>query len=223
MQRPDTSKPICLDLYCGAGGCSVGYDRAGFHVIGVDIKEQPNYPFTFIQSDALEFDIPDWVDFVHASPECQRFSVTRHIGTMNIDNYGDDIEPIRAKLKATGKPYVIENVPGAPLDNPIVLHGTMFGLKVVRKRLFESNVFLMAPDQPIGKTFTNAASGYSSFANGATHISVAGKNFNPHDARKAMGIDWMSTRKELALSIPPAYTHYIGDQIISYIARSRAV
>lgn len=221
MKRPETDKPICLDLYCGAGGCSVGYARAGFHVIGVDIKKQPNYPFTFIHGNALEFDIPDWVDFIHASPECQRYSVTRHIGSVNLDNYGDDIEPIREKLRATGKPYVIENVMGAPMENPIVLHGTMFGLKVIRKRQFESNVYLMAPPVPIGKTFTNTAGGYSSFANGATHISVAGNNFNKHDGKVAMGIDWMNTHKELALSIPPAYTEFIGGQIIAYMQREK--
>ncbi len=218
MKRPETDKPICLDLYCAAGGCSVGYERAGFYVIGVDIKEQPNYPFTFIQADALEFDIPDWVDFVHASPECQRFSVTRTIGTVNLDNYGDDIEPIREKLRASGKPYVIENVPGAPLDNPITLHGDMFGLQVIRKRLFESNVMLWVPPMRVKPgSFTNTSSGYSSFKNGANKITVAGNNFNRHDGAKAMGIDWMSTHKELALSIPPDYTEFIGRQIMDYI------
>lgn len=222
MEKPDTDKPICLDLYCGAGGCSVVYARAGFHVIGVDIKEQPNYPFTFIQADALEFDIPDWVDFIHASPECQRYSVTRHIGTMDLEKYGDDIQPIREKLEATGKPYVIENVPGAPLRNPIILHGDMFGIKVIRRRLFESNVFLMVPPVNVIPSFTNSSPGYSSFINGAKKITVVGKNFRRLDGEIAMGIDWMKTRRELALSIPPAYTEFIGRQIMDYLERQKA-
>ena len=230
MKRPDTDKPICLDLYCGAGGCSEGYSRAGFYVIGVDIKEQPNYVHldepdngVFIQGNALEFPIPDWVDFVHASPECQRFSSCANIGTYSIDDYGDDIAPVRAKLEATGRPYVIENVPGAPLRNPIVLHGEMFGLNtLIRKRLFESNIMLFAPPQKVGKTFTNASSGYSSHANGATHISVAGHNYNWSDGQNAMGIHWMKTKKELALSIPPAYTEFIGRQVMDYLKRTRS-
>ena len=218
MIRPETNKPICLDLYCAAGGCSMGYAQAGFYVIGVDIKEQPNYPFTFVQGDALEFEIPEWVDFVHASPECQRYSCTKNFGH-SLDGYGDDLERIRAKLVATGKPYVIENVPGAPMINPLVLHGDMFNLQVIRKRLFESNVFMLAPPVKPVRSKVPSNHMYNSFANGMTKICVAGKRFSRKDGAVAMGIDWMATQKELALSIPPAYTRYIGERILRHIGQ----
>jgi len=218
ISRPFTSKPICLDLYCGAGGASVGYSRAGFYVIGIDKNPQPNFPFEFYLANALDIDIPDWVDFIHASPECQHFTVSRNIGTIDMSKYSDDIELIRSKLQATGKPYVIENVPGSPLINPITLHGGMFGLKIIRKRLFESNLFFLVPPQRIDERFTNSYCGYSSFANGAKKISVVGHNFNFRDAQLAMGISWMKKRKEIALAIPPAYTEFLGRQILEQIA-----
>lgn len=223
IPRPATDKPICLDLYCGAGGAAMGYARAGFYVIGIDRKPQPNFPFEFYQADALVVEILDWVDFIHASPECQHFTVSRNIGNMDMSKYSNDIKPIREKLQATGKPYVIENVPGSPLINPILLHGDMFGLKVIRKRLFESNLFILTPPQPIGERFTNAGNSYSSFANGAKKISVAGHNFSFRDAQLAMGIDWMKKRKEIALAIPPAYTEFLGRQILEQIAQCQAV
>src|SRR5688500_4187308 len=114
-----------LDLFCGAGGCSEGYHRAGFEVVGVDLKAQKNYPFEFIQADALDYPL-DGFDVIHASPPCQAYSVLRRA---NPDaEYADLIEPTRAKLQASGLPWIIENVPGAPLAQSITLCGSMFGL-----------------------------------------------------------------------------------------------
>lgn len=224
MPRPATDKPVCLDLYCGAGGAAVGYARAGFYVIGIDKEPQPNYPYDFYQADARFVKIPDWVDFVHASPECQKHSITKYMPHVNLEKYNDDIEIIRKKLEATGKPFVIENVLGAPLKNPLMLHGKMFGLRVIRKRLFESNLFLMTPPVPNHRDgSTNSHRGYSSHANGAKYITVAGNNYSLKDGKAAMDIDHMQTKKELAQAIPPIYTEFLGRQILEQIAQRQAV
>ena len=135
--------PRLLDLFCGAGGAAMGYHRAGFTVVGVDINPQRHYPFEFHQADALEFDVSGF-DAIHASPPCQAFTAYKrrpnHVG-----DYPDLIWPTRQKLIASGVPYVIENIPKAPLLNPITLCGSSFGLDVRRHRLFESNVPLLAP------------------------------------------------------------------------------
>jgi len=139
-----------LDLFSGAGGASVGLHRAGFDVTGVDIKPMPEYPrkpgFTFIQADALTFPL-DGFDFVWASPKCQRWSqATRQSG--NPDEHPDQLGPIRERLRATGVPYIIENVLNAPLIDPIMLCGAMFGLGVIRHRLFECSFPVLAPPSP---------------------------------------------------------------------------
>lgn len=214
-----------LDLYCGAGGCSVGYHRAGFEVVGVDIEPQPNYPFEFIQMDAIEFlKTQDLSEFhvIHASPPCQKFSRVQHLGKARNGSYKehpDLLTPTRELLKATGKPYVIENVMGAPLINPIVLCGSMFkGLKVYRHRQFESNVPLYAPEhRPHNDKTPSAGNGPSPKG----FISVCGtggvRGMNSKQILEywsmAMGIDWM-TRRELAQAIPPAYTEWVGRQLI---------
>ena len=206
-----------LDIYCGAGGCSEGYRRAWFEVVGVDIAPQKNYPFEFHQADALEYLAEHGHEFdaIHASPPCQAYSVTQRI---HDNDYPELIEPTRKLLRDTGKPYVIENVPGAPLEIPILLCGLMFGIKVIRHRLFECSFPVIAPeDNHEGvRIFTNANRGYSAFRKGATHICVAGNNFDPVDGSFAMGIDWMN-RKELSQAIPPAYTEYIGKQLIAHL------
>ena len=141
-------KPRLLDLFCGAGGAAMGYHRAGFEVVGVDNRPQPNYPFEFWQRDALlvlrtcdPFDF----DAIHASPPCQAF--TAYQRTCNVGDYPDLIAPVRELLKATGLPYVIENVHGAPLLESVVLCGSQFDLDVQRHRLFETNWPLDAPWQ----------------------------------------------------------------------------
>lgn len=200
-----------LDLFCGAGGASMGYHRAGFEVVGVDIKPQPRYPFEFHQADALTYPL-DGFDVYHASPTCQMHSRTRKIlegkgltprGSLN------HIEAIRQRL--AGRPYVIENVPGAPLRHPLMLSGPMFGLRVIRRRLFESSELLLAPDVPPAIGGTNSHRGYS---RGAAFVTVCGHNYNARDGARAMGIDWM-TRDELNEAIPPAYTEYLGKQLLA--------
>jgi DNA (cytosine-5)-methyltransferase 1 len=213
-------RPKLLDLYSGAGGAAVGYHRAGFDVTGVDIRPMPRYPFAFHQADALEFlaEHGSEYDVIHASPPCQGYSVTSSMPW--VPEYPKLIEPVRAALKRTGRPYVIENVPGAPLINPIILCGLMFGLKVFRHRLFETSPFMLGPahsPHPSG-TVTNSFRAYSSFDNGATHISMAGHNFRRTDAVIALGgdCDWM-TRDELAEAIPPAFTEYIGRRLMEIL------
>ena len=149
-------KPRLLDLFCCAGGAGVGYARAGFEVIGVDIKEQPNYPLPFVKADALALNRSFLLTFdaIHASPPCQSYSdLAKRNG--NAHEWPRLIEPVREMLKGTGLPYVIENVDGAPLIDPVVLCGTMFpSLRVLRHRLFEANFEIytaaapQAPESP---------------------------------------------------------------------------
>lgn len=216
-----------LDLFCGAGGAAMGYHRAGFEVVGVDINPQPNFPFKFIQGDAVEYlqEHGSEFDAIHASPPCQVHSVLAHLARKT---HKDFIPATREALIATGKPYVIENVPGAPLISPIVLCGTMFNLGVRdaqlrRHRLFETN-WEMLPPPPCdhrGRTIGIFGSKARDTAEEKRHYSkdkeTRGKPpasilFSLKDAQEAMGVDWMSA-KELSQSIPPAYTEFIGKQI----------
>lgn len=208
-----------LDLFCGAGGAGEGYRRAGFDVTGVDMRPMPNNPHTFIQADAIDYvrEHGHEYDAIHASPPCQAYSVTRNIG--HEVEYPDLVEPTREALQATGKPYVIENVVGAPLQTGIILCGAMFGLKVYRHRLFESSVLLFQPPHP-RHTETIGKAGRGPNPNG--WMSVSGNIVNPAAGRAAMGVDWWMTRNELSQAIPPAYTEYIGRQLIQYIAQENA-
>ena len=196
-----------LDLFCGAGGASVGYRRAGrFEITGVDIVDQPNYPFEFIQADALKFDLSGY-DVIHASPPCQNYCWCTTKARNQGKTYPDLIEPTRELLIDSGKPYVIENVVGAPLRNPTYLEGTMFGLGVIRRRLFETNWWLPQP-MYISRKGT---------VKDRTYCSVAGNGGDGSnrvdDWRKAMGIYWM-TQAEIKQAIPPAYTEYIGQYLL---------
>lgn len=214
------SKPRLLDLFCCAGGAGVGYARAGFEVVGVDIEPQPRYPFEFIQADALGLD-PEFVatfDAIHASPPCQSYSdLAKRNG--NADAWPRLIDPTRDLLIASGRPWVIENVEGAPLRNPVVLCGTMFpGLRVLRHRLFEANFPIVAP--PHGKhpkvhTFDKRKSHYGKTNDMIDFVQVTGGgNCTIAAAKDAMGITWM-TKNEMNESIPPAYTKLIGEQLLA--------
>jgi DNA (cytosine-5)-methyltransferase 1 len=215
-------KPRLLDLFCCAGGVAVGYSRAGFEVVGVDIEPQPNFPFEFIHADALTLpmDFLKSFDAIHASPPCQSYSdLAKRNG--NAHEWPRLIEPVREMLVETGRPYVIENVDGAPLINPAVLCGTMFkGLRVLRHRLFESNFLILVP--PHGKhprchTFDKRKSHYGKTNDMIDFVSVnGGGNCTIAAARDAMGIDWM-TKDELNEAIPPAYTEYIGRQLMEHL------
>jgi DNA (cytosine-5)-methyltransferase 1 len=197
----------------------MGYAKAGFTVVGVDIKPQPRYPFTFIQADALDFDVTGF-DAVHASPPCQAFTAYRrrpnHVG-----EYPDLIWPTRQKLIASGVPYVIENIPKAPLLNPIQLCGSSFGLDVRRHRLFESNVPMLGPpcdhgwQTPRFPQATNRKNLRSTVEVGVYRIPLAVQ-------QKAMGIDWMRL-DELSEAIPPAYAEHIGEQLLAAVERAKEV
>jgi DNA (cytosine-5)-methyltransferase 1 len=207
-----------LDLFCGAGGCSVGYHRAGFDVVGVDNKPQPNYPYEFWQGDAL--DVARWLreagefDAVHASPPCPAYSLVS--GFQGVaTKHPDLIGPVREALNETPLPYVIENVPGSPLRRDVVLCGEMFGLRVHRHRVFETRgVYIMQPPhQPHrlrgGATNCEVGPGIARW--------VTGNYANHEDAADAMGVDWPVSRRELANAIPPAYTEFIGEQLIGQL------
>lgn len=218
-------KPRLLDLFSGAGGCSVGYARAGFEVVGVDIEPMLNYPFEFHQADALTFPLEGF-DVIHASPPCQAYSVLRRA---NPDaKYVDLIGPTRELLQRTGLPYVIENVPGAPLQAAVELCGSMFGLgagerQLRRHRLFESNVPMMQPScqhrgEAIG-VYGGSPTGRYTFENGAKkdyYNRRGGYQGTIAEKREAMGIDWMDA-SEINQAIPPAYTEYIGHYLMAEI------
>jgi DNA (cytosine-5)-methyltransferase 1 len=207
-------QPRLLDLCCGAGGCTKGYQNAGFDVLGVDISPQPNYcSHWFVQADALDL-LAHWLelgwldefDAIHASFPCQFASKTRKL---HDNDHPDLVTPGRELLEAAGLPYVIENVPGAPLIDPVRLEGQMFGLNTHRPRLFETNWPLEVPAL-IPPPPRQAKMGRRPKAGEA--IQVVGHFSDVPAARKAMGIDWM-TQRELAQAIPPAYTEFIGKQL----------
>jgi len=200
-----------LDLFCKAGGASMGLYRAGFEVVGVDIEPQPRYPFEFHRADALTFNL-DGFDSYFASPPCQGYSRTRSLHKHL--TYPKLIEPIRERLAATGKPYIIENVVGSPLLSPMMLCGAMFGLRTYRHRLFESNVLMFQPRHPrhIQKVLNR---GWNTDWPGFFCV-CGGGNAPLAQMKVAMGIDWM-VREELTEAIPPAYTEFLGKWLIKYI------
>lgn len=209
-------KPRLLDLFCGAGGAAMGYHRAGFEVVGVDIRPQPRYPFEFHCLDFLEALTRDLgrFDAYHASPPCQKWSRMTKCRRGLSNEYPDFIAPVRQIFAARRLPYVIENVPGAPLVSPLLLCGQMFGLDLFRHRLFESNVEL--PFMLHGHSKVGSKAGQSAENGGwapGRIISVAGNCAPIAEAKRAMGIDWM-TRDELSQAIPPAYTAHIGAQLL---------
>lgn len=215
------NKPRLLDLFCGAGGAAVGYHRAGFEVVGVDINPQKNYPFEFHQADALTYSLEGF-DVIHASPPCQAYCALRHL--MPEKTYPDLIKVTRARIFKSAAVYVIENVPRSPLVNPVQLCGSSFGLKVRRHRFFECNIPLHAlpcnhkkQGRPIDVSGTG---GRRINRRPNDHGGNTNKPRNVKEAREAMGIDWM-TRKELSQAIPPAYTEYIGKQIMRGIQNAR--
>ncbi len=217
-----------LDLFCKAGGTSMGLHRAGFEVTGVDIELQPRYPFEFVQGDALQYAAQHGhkYDLIVAGPPCQLYSVT---AALSKGDYPDLVGPTREALKATGKPYFIENVPGAPLINPLMLCGTMFPeLRVRRHRLFECWPAIWFPpgmcyhwgvasSSGRGKSKKNLTGGYiAGNLKNFDFITVAGCDYVVADARVAMGIPWM-TGKELSQAIPPAYTEWLGREMLKLI------
>lgn len=219
-------KPRLLDLFCCAGGAGMGYSLAGFEVVGVDIAPQPRYPFAFIQADVTTLDqrFLRFFDAIHASPPCQRYSdLAKRNG--NADAHPDLVEPVRRMLHASGAPYIIENVDGAPLVDPVMLCGTMFpGLRVLRHRLFESNVDLSAPahgEHPLVFTYDKRKAHYGKLDQMTAFVQVTGGgNSTRAAAADAMGIDWM-TKEELNEAIPPAFTRHLGEQLMAAVESRR--
>ena len=202
-----------LDLFCGAGGASKGYVEAGFEVLGVDIKHGKRYPYEYLRQDAmtLSVDFLQTFDVIHASPPCQLFSSTKHLRNAQGKSSSklDLVEPVRKMLNASGRPYVIENVLGAPLLNPVTVCGSFFGLKVRRHRLFESNLKLVGT----GCRHKEQGRPVGIYGSMRDEIPSGGKTAETMDqAKEAMGIDWMLWG-ELVEAIPPAYAQFIGLQI----------
>ncbi|MGG7450583.1 hypothetical protein ACQ3HE_06800 [Plantibacter auratus] len=205
-------------MFSGAGGAGSGYHRAGFDVVGVDIDPQPRYPFEFHQGDALAYLLEHGHEFdvIHASPPCQRFTAYRRRGAGVGDSYLNLIPATRELLKLSGKPYVIENVPGSPLESTVQFCGSSFHLDVRRHRMFESNVELVAPacdhswQTPRFAPATNRTNLRSTVEVGVWRIPLEVQ-------QQAMGIDWMQLR-ELSEAIPPAYTQHIGAQLLEAVA-----
>ncbi len=215
-------KPHLLDLFCGAGGATRGYQRAGFHVTGVDIKAQSNYcGDDFQQADAVQFlkECGHYFDAIHASPPCQTYSAMSNCRPGLAEKYPDLVNSVRQLLHESGSPWVMENVPGSSVASQptldgegfgVTLCGHMFGLKLYRHRHFESNIPIVEPQHPRHLTPGSPAGHWIP----GTIISVAGDGGpGAEEARKAMGIDWM-TRSELSEAIPPAFTEYIGGQLM---------
>lgn len=214
-------KPKLLDLFCCAGGAGVGYSRAGFDVYGVDIAKQPDYPFYFHQGDALEYlrKHGHKYDAAHASPPCQ-FSSALTKGTNKGREYVNLIPETRALLEEIGIPYVIENVQGSDLRRDMTLCGEMFDLGVLRHRYFELGNW--TADPPAHKPHRGRVRGWrhGEYFDGP-YLAVYGDGGGKGSVAEwqvAMGIDWTDSRKHLAEAIPPAYTEFIGRQLLEQLA-----
>ena len=216
------SRPLLLDLFCCAGGAAMGYYQAGFEVVGVDLKPQPHYPFEFEEGDALAVlegtSTTVWhleeFSAIHASPPCQPFS--QAVKKVNRPKHADLVEATRTALRATGLPYIIENVPRAPLLDPITLCGSSFGLPIRRHRKFESNVPLMALPCAHGAFEAKYPPAWNR-TNPLRVLSISGGYTGKVDLEEhkaAMGVDWDVTPHELSEAIPPAYTRFLGEQLL---------
>lgn len=224
----EMEKPKLLDLFCCAGGAGAGYAQAGFDVTGVDHKPQPNYPYKFIQADAIEIlkdvEFIKQFDAFHASPPCQGYSDHTGDNSEYVNHHkGKEepklIDPIR-KLLPGSRPYVIENVLGAAkyLNNPFELTGFMFGMPMERRRFFESNIFILTPGSRFGRGHTKK------FAkkNGIDYreLSITGKGRAKGCTQRwadYMQMPWARRAWELSEAIPPPYTKFIGDQLITFL------
>jgi len=234
--------PRLLDLFCGAGGAGVGYSRAGFDVEGVDITPQPRYPFPFIQADALEYlaEHGHEYDVIHASPPCQEYSSSRYLRDANQSKLGYKvttrpklIAPVREALVSTGRLWIIENVPGSPLPSAIQLCGSMFGLPLRRHRWFEASVLLFAPQScrhtdSFYNVIGGKTRGYGKVSSGKHYLSATGERRRRESypgkrfGQMAMGIDWM-TLAEMSEAIPPAYTEWLGRQLMNVLVGAHNV
>jgi DNA (cytosine-5)-methyltransferase 1 len=225
-----SAKPRMLDLFSGAGGAARGYQLAGFYVVGVDVKPQPRYiGDEFHQADALEYLAAHGHEFdaIHASPPCQRYS--KAVKKLNRSNHVDLVDATREALIETGKTYVLENVPTAPLVNAFTLCGSNFDLPIRRHRKFESNIFMLVPPcrhedfpaiYPPARNRKNLLRVLSISGGYQTRTQLGEDFMKIHKA--GMGIDWDISYAELSEAIPPAYTEYIGTQLMNAL-RAAAV
>ena len=230
------TRPLLLDLFSGAGGCAAGYNRAGFDVVGVDLVHQPRYPYAFIEGDAVEvmdrlltggdvggYHLGDFAA-LHCSPPCQRWSQATLSQRRAGKEYPDLLTPMRPRLARVTVPWVIENVPGAPLRPDFKLCGCMFGLELPgvgqlrRERWFETSWHAFGfqiPHRHWGPEISIAGHGTPAWMRGRTgHIGVA-------DWRQVMGVSW-TTRAELTEAVPPAYTELVGARLRDHVTARRA-
>jgi len=229
------SRPLLVDLYCGGGGCSVGYHRAGFDVVGIDVVRQPDYPFPFRQGDALAAlarlaaDGLTWegrpIAAVAASPPCKRRTVATSGGASMrmphlFDPHPDLVAPTLAALAELAVPWIVENVPSPePLPAPhvVTLCGSMFDLRVRRHRLFASLFPLTAPGPCRHREQGPVVGVYGAGgadANRAARGGGGGVKVVRAEAAEALGIDWTIDQARLSQAIPPAYTEHLGRQLI---------
>jgi DNA (cytosine-5)-methyltransferase 1 len=210
-------------MFCCQGGASMGYHRAGFEVVGVDVADKRNYPFAFVQGDAIEYLAAHYeqFDLIHASPPCQHFTKYRNRRKDIATRYENLIPQTRDALIKTGKPYIIENVPGAPLLFPIVLCGSMFGLDVRRHRLFEANFPIPQPKCDHTVWEPNRFPGGRSKERGGharvpcrATVEIGRWNIPLKVQQRAMGIDWIDDLRSLSEAIPPAYTQWLGEAFL---------
>jgi DNA (cytosine-5)-methyltransferase 1 len=211
-KAPISSKLRVLDLFCGGGGAGAGYARVGFEVLGCDIVPQPKNPHSFILGDWEEVlqEYGENVDLIHASPPCQLYSKANKQWRKKGRIYEDLVERVRTRLIENGKPYVIENVPGSPLKNPVMLNGSLFNLKVHRPRLFETSFKIKQPKIPRVK----AAIPMGRPIKDGDIIQPVGHFSGVDYARREMEINWLG-QSGLSQAIPPAYTEWIGIQFIN--------
>lgn len=226
-------RPRIADLFCGAGGAAKGLQRAGFHVVGFDIKPQPRYAGDeFHQADALTVDLSGF-DAVWASPPCQYYSRLRHLPWLKDRSYWRSIPPTREHVQKWDIPYIIENVEDARWDmcEPVTLCGEMFGLSLFRHRRFECSWFqLMPPHIKHTKTIAPGHASLSERGNGMQGFKEINRDSIAGHGRRGdvgkwsavMGIDWM-TGAELAQAVPPAYAEYLGEHLIARVGAETGV
>lgn len=227
-------RPRLLDLFCGAGGAAMGYHRAGFEVVGVDIEPQPDYPFEFVLANAMEtlakaFGVTKYWDAIHASPPCQAFSTMKVMH--NAGEHLDLLTPTREYLQRIGKPYVIENVPGAPMWDHVTLCGSSFGLGVEkydrelrRHRHFETSFSVMVPPCAHQRATIGIYGDHVRDRRRKPGHAHQGVDLPDREGlalgREAMGMPWVTKWKGLSQAIPPAYTEHIGHQLMQVLRAS---
>lgn len=215
------SKPLLLDLFCGCGGAAVGYTAAGFDCIGVDIKPQPNYPYEFHQISWEEglSRFSQIASVIHASPPCQAYSVTKSLHTIK---HPAILPVVIDALARSSKIFVVENVPGSRMPTYISLSGKMFGLPLIKKRFFHSNILLLSPSPP-SRRHRSYGRNCTAYNFSGTFL-IAGHHYgSAKQWQAAMQIPYPCTKQELAQAIPPAYTRFIGLQLINALENTKAV